>query len=81
MPIHDVLCRECGHQVDDVLHSIDEEVKCEKCGKIMELLPAAFSFSVTPGSISKWKKRYGNTLPPEYKTSGGANIYGIPKKS
>lgn len=80
MPIHDMICRECGHQENDVLHGVDEEVKCTKCSKPMELLPSTFSFSMTPGSISKFKRKVGKSVPSDYKTSGGANIYGVPRK-
>jgi hypothetical protein len=39
-----------------------------------------FGFTFTPSGISKFKKKYGKSVPPEYKTSGGANIYGVPRK-
>jgi len=81
MPIHDAICRECGHQESDILHKVDEEVKCPKCSKVMELLPSTFAFNFASPGVTKFKRRYGNTVPPEYKTSGGANVYGIPRKS
>lgn len=82
MPIFDFYCKECGEESKDVfLRDSEEEVKCPKCDTPMNKRPPIFSFSMTPGAISKWKKRYGKSLPPEYKTSGGANIYGVPKRT
>lgn len=81
MPIYDFHCENCGAKLNDHLVKADEEVLCKECGTPMTKCLGTFSFKFTPSSISKFKKKVGNTLPPEYKTSGGANIYGIPRKN
>lgn len=80
MPIYDLRCNKCQTVEEDVLLKVDEEYKC-KCGEVMERLPSTFGFNFTPSGISKFKKRVGKSVPPEYKTQGGANIYGVPRKS
>lgn len=82
MPLFDFQCKNCGATQEDVfLRDSDEPVKCTMCDTQMEKMPSGFSFTMTPGAISKHKKQFGNKVPPEYKTSGGANIYGVPRKS
>lgn len=76
MPLFDYQCKKCGNSEKDVLVTNAEDiVKCKLCGEDMEKLPSAFSFTFTPGPISKFKRKYGNTVPPEYKTGGSVNIY------
>ncbi len=82
MPIFDFYCEECGADQNDVLiNDADAPVLCLECGKPMSKRPPMFSFTMTPGAISKTKRTMGNTVPPEYKTSGGANIYGVPRRT
>ena len=81
MPIFDFYC-ECGEEQEDVyLRNAEDEVLCTKCNKPMEKRPPNFSFSLTPGAITRFKSKFGKRPPAEYKTSGGANIYGVPRKS
>lgn len=81
MPLFDYYCKSCGFEEDDVLvKNADDIVICKICENELEKRPPNFSFRMTPGAISKWKKKYGNTLPQEYKTSGGCNIYSRPRK-
>lgn len=80
MPIYDLRCNKCSSKEEDVLLKVDEEYKCKNCGDIMERLPSTFGFNFTPSGISKYKKKYGKTVPEGYKTQGGANIYGVPRK-
>lgn len=82
MSIHDFKCSKCDFIQPDVLvRSLDDEdIKCPNCGTKLEKMMGSFSFKFTPSSISKHKHRYGNKLPDNYKTTGGANIYGRPKK-
>lgn len=82
MPIFDYYCEKCEYTEDDVyLKHAEDIVECPNCGAELKKRPPNFSFRLTPGAISKHKKRYGNRVPDEYKTSGGANIYGVPKKA
>jgi putative FmdB family regulatory protein len=82
MPLFDYYCSKCGYEENDVfVQKFDEEVKCKECKELMEKRPPNFSFSFTPAGITRFKTKYGKSVPPEYKTSGGANIYGVPRKS
>ena len=81
MPLYDLQCKKCGtSMLDELIMNPNEETKCPVCDGIMERKMGSFSFTMTPGAISKHKKRFGNKVPPEYKTSGGVNLYGVPHK-
>lgn len=81
MPIFDFYCETCGFTEDDVLVRNDEDHACKMCDneKMTKKMPS-FSFSFTPPGVSKFKKKYGKSVPQDYKTTGGANVYGKPKK-
>lgn len=81
MPLFDYKCTKCeAIKEDEFIKDSNEKVLCDVCGAEMEKLPSNFAFTMTPGSISKFKKKYGKSVPPEYKTGAGANVYGIPRK-
>jgi len=78
MPLFDFHCEVCQKNKNDVLvRNAEEIVLCDECKNQMIKMPSHINFNITPGAISHAKKTIGNSLPPEYKTSGGANIYGI----
>ena len=82
MPIFDYYCKGCGFSEDDVfVHDPDKVILCKMCETPMDKRPPNFSFRMTPGAISKFKRKYGKRVPDSYKTTGGANIYGVPKKN
>lgn len=82
MPIFDYYCTKCGAEKnDELVQNSEVEVKCDVCENIMTKRPNTFAFTMTPHSISKFKKKVGNTIPSDYKTSGGANIYGVNRKN
>lgn len=82
MPLFDFQCKKCGAtKEDEYLQDADTPVMCTMCDTQMEKLVSGFSFTMTPGAISKHKKRFGKSVPPEYKTGAGANIYGVPRKN
>lgn len=82
MPIFDFKCEGCGFIEPDVLvrEEQDNNIDCPKCGTKLDRQMGSFTFSFTPSGLSKHKKKYGNKLPDNYKTTGGANIYGKPRK-
>jgi len=82
MPIFDYICPKCGQDKDDeYVRNADEDIFCHICKTKMDKKPSNFSFNFSPPGITKFKRKYGKTVPPEYKTTGGANIYGVPRKS
>lgn len=82
MPLYDFECKKCKASLcDELINDPDTVVSCPNCGEAMTKLPNSFSFSMTPGPISKFKKKVGKSIPPDYKTTGGANIYGVPRRS
>jgi len=82
MPIFDYYCEDCGRdQLDVLVRDADEPIICLECGKPMLKRPPHINFSMTPLAITRTKRSMGNTVPPEYKTSGGANIYGVPRRT
>lgn len=81
MPLYDYYCESCGATKDDVLCQPEDIIKCDVCEAEMRKRPNGFSFRMTPGSISKFKKKFGKNVPPDYKTRGGCNIYGKPRGS
>jgi hypothetical protein len=82
MPIFDYKCTKCeAVKQDELVKDPDASIFCDFCGQEMTKLQHSFSFTFTPGPISKFKKKYGKHVPSEYKTGAGANIYGVPHKN
>ena len=82
MPLFDFKCNKCGTQKNDELVSGDSSVNCDICGEQMVKLPSNFSFTFTPHGISHYKKKMGNTIPPETVShKGDVNLYGVPRSS
>ena len=75
MPIYDMRCNKCNIVYEDVLAKVDEDVKCEKCGEVLERLMSTFSFSMVPLAVTRHRRKYGKGIPPDYKFSGGARVF------
>lgn len=75
MPIFDMKCSKCGFEETDViLNDPDNQHLCKLCQEPMVKLPSMFGFTMKADWVTKTKRKMGNVVPPEYKTSGGANF-------
>jgi len=74
MPIYDLKCRECGYEIKDELMKHSDTKTCPMCDNTMEKLPCAGAFVFTPSGITTHRHKFGNKLPDDYKTTGGANF-------
>lgn len=78
MPIHDLKCKKCGNeQPDTIINLKDGFPNCPICNEKMEVVYSGWSNSikVVPSELSKFKHKYGNSIPPEYKSENGVRFY------
>lgn len=48
MPLHEFICKKCGHQMEKLIFNETEEksLRCEKCGDEVKKILSTFSFEV-----------------------------------
>jgi len=66
---------DCGNEEIDVyVHNSEEIITCKSCGNTMVKQMPLISFDIKSHEICKYKNKFGNNLPPNYKPTGGANF-------